>query len=224
VRTVTCERFADSAEDLALGHATEPERAALLDHAASCADCGSLLRDLSATVDRLLELAPDVEPPVGFETRAVAAMRDRRGPAATARRSRRLVVCVAAACIAAGVLAGVGISRLVGEPTRARDTVIAAVIAADVVTPDGSSLGVAEIHREPRARVLVVLDGPHTWRGKWSCDLRRADGSWTTVGTWAADEAPTGAWTTAITSELTASTAMRIRAADGTVIATADFA
>ena len=211
---VTCELFEDAADDLALGYASEPARAALLAHASSCASCGALLRNLSTTVDRLLELAPEAEPPVGFETRAVAMM----GPQKRGRPGARLVGA-AAVCIAIGMLAGIAIARS-GErsaPGGATD------VAASIVTASGTSFGRAELYRRPRARIVIVLDGQTTGHGAWSCDLQARDGSWTTVGVWTASDAPSGVWTSAVADDLAGSSTMRIRGADGTVIATGHF-
>jgi hypothetical protein len=219
--TVTCAHFEDTAEELALGYTSEPQRAELLAHAASCGRCSRLLRDLSTTVDRLLELSPEAEPPIGFETRAMQGMRRGAPPPATGRPSRSILATVAAACTIVGLLAGVGITRATsgGMHSRASDT------AARIVSTRGASLGVVEVYDKPRPRVVVVLDAPRTWRGTWSCELQRPeDGSWARVGTWTSADAPSGAWTAAIPPSLARAHEMRILAGDGTVIATAHFA
>jgi len=70
---LSCETFRELAPELALGTAVGDERAAALDHVRSCAMCRQVLAELTGTVDALLLSAPAVEPPAGFELRALAA-------------------------------------------------------------------------------------------------------------------------------------------------------
>jgi len=70
--TISCDQFDEQAEDLALGHIDEPQRSQLLAHASTCPPCQSLLEGLGTVADRLLLLAPQLEPPAGFESRALA--------------------------------------------------------------------------------------------------------------------------------------------------------
>ena len=58
-----CARFVDQVEELALGGPDGPSRHDLLDHAARCPSCQARLSELSVVVDRLLLLAPSMEPP-----------------------------------------------------------------------------------------------------------------------------------------------------------------
>jgi hypothetical protein len=221
--TAMCERFDAEAEDVALGHASPQSREELLAHASTCARCGRLLRELSATVDRLLELAPAAEPPVGFETRAVSAMSVGTRSSNTARpRQRRVrVIALAAAFAILGLIAGVGITRATGGAHRTRSS----EFGARIVTNSGASLGVAEVYGKPSPRVVVLLDAPHKWSGVWSCELQRADdGSWVKVGSWTSADAPSGVWSSPIPAQLSTARAMRIRGSDGSVIATTRFA
>ena len=60
--------------ELALGLLSGPDRAAGLSHMAACPTCRERVDDLSRVADRLLLLAPDAEPPAGFESRVLAAV------------------------------------------------------------------------------------------------------------------------------------------------------
>jgi hypothetical protein len=61
---------------LALG-LREPGQAALLGHIAICVTCAAHLEDLVAVADGLSLLAPEADPPSGFDGRVLAAARAR---------------------------------------------------------------------------------------------------------------------------------------------------
>ena len=56
---------------MALGIASGDERARVLAHAASCAECRALVREYAALGDELLLAAPEKEPSAGFESRVI---------------------------------------------------------------------------------------------------------------------------------------------------------
>jgi hypothetical protein len=80
---MSCEEFAGSAAELALGVLTGRERAAALKHLDRCDACRESVRQLTMTGEELLGLLPAIEPPPGFETRVL----DRLGIADPALRS-----------------------------------------------------------------------------------------------------------------------------------------
>src|SRR5262245_26309021 len=59
---------------LAAGVAPEEDRAAAARHLAGCPDCRRELESIAYVVDELLPLAPDREPPPGFEARVLARL------------------------------------------------------------------------------------------------------------------------------------------------------
>jgi Putative zinc-finger len=79
-----CEEIRDLAPEIALGVADGEERAEALRHLSACAECRRVVEQLSQVADELLVLAPEHEPPAGFETRVVDAI----VPERPARRSR----------------------------------------------------------------------------------------------------------------------------------------
>jgi hypothetical protein len=93
-----CEEIREITAELALGIAGGEERARALAHAAHCRDCRRELEQLTKVVDDLLLLAPEEEPPVGFEERVLAAMQ----PAKPARKPFRLRALRPLAALAAG--------------------------------------------------------------------------------------------------------------------------
>lgn len=98
-----CEQVREIAPDLAIGIADGQERDAALRHAATCRDCRQLLSELSSVVDELLLLAPEREPPLGFESRTLARL-GRFTP-----RRRRLRGLAIAASFAAALVLGSGV-------------------------------------------------------------------------------------------------------------------
>jgi len=75
---LSCEQVRDLAAELALGSTTGEERAHALVHLSECSECRALVEELSRTADSMLLLAPQHEPPIGFETRALARFTNRR--------------------------------------------------------------------------------------------------------------------------------------------------
>ena len=63
------ERFEADLAELAAGVLDRREEAALLDHLASCPSCATEFEQLASAAKSLLELALEMEPPVGFESR-----------------------------------------------------------------------------------------------------------------------------------------------------------
>ena len=199
---MTCDAFDDAVTELALGHLSEPERSALLAHAGSCARCAAELADIAAVTDGLLELAPEVEPPVGFEQRVVP-------PPARADRRRRVspwLVAAAAAAVVAVYLPG----ALRGDERAAA--------GATVLSAAGEPAGTMKLDD---ASLVLVLDGDADWPGTWSCEVRTDDG-WIEVGTWTAADVVDGTWSVDVDEDVVGSaTAMRVRSGRGDVLYTA---
>ena len=97
-----CEETRELLPELALGILGGEDRARVLDHLTGCADCSSELAALSRAADGLLTLAPQHEPPAGFEDRVLARLR-REHPR---HRARRITTLAAAAALIAIVAAG----------------------------------------------------------------------------------------------------------------------
>jgi hypothetical protein len=99
-----CEETRELLPELALGILGGEDRARALDHLTRCADCSSELAALSRAADGLLALAPQQEPPAGFEDRVLARLRRER----PRHRARRITTFATAAALIA-VLAGGGV-------------------------------------------------------------------------------------------------------------------
>jgi hypothetical protein len=86
--TLTCDELRANAAEMALGILSGTERADALDHMEHCVSCRTLVEGLAQTGDSLLLLAPEADPPIGFETRVASRLADPQAigpvPSATA--------------------------------------------------------------------------------------------------------------------------------------------
>lgn len=96
-----CAEVRDLIPELAIGIASGEDRARALQHLARCPDCRHELEQMSEVADELLLLAPDREPPLGFETRVVGELTGKRR-----NRWRPLVLGAAAALVLAAAAGG----------------------------------------------------------------------------------------------------------------------
>jgi Putative zinc-finger len=98
-----CRETHELITEIALGIADGADRARTLEHVAECPDCRRELERQSAIADELLVLAPEQEPPLGFELGVLRSIH----PPSTKRRSIvRLLPATAAAAAAVAVTAG----------------------------------------------------------------------------------------------------------------------
>jgi hypothetical protein len=146
------------AAELALDVATGADRGRALAHLESCPDCRALVGGLADARDEILLLAPEREPPAGFESRTLARLareaRPRRGP-----RWRRIVSLAVAASLAAAV-AGTGVWLATGSDRQA-----AAQFRTALERADGKYLGVEVLRGPDGARVghVAVYLGRPSW-------------------------------------------------------------
>jgi hypothetical protein len=71
VTALDCTWTLDLAPELALGVLTGPERSETLEHLSTCAPCRTTVAGYTEVVDALTLVAPEVEPPAGFEERVL---------------------------------------------------------------------------------------------------------------------------------------------------------
>jgi hypothetical protein len=105
-----CAEVRDLIGELAAGVASGEERARALAHLATCRDCRQELELATAVVDELVLLAPEREPPLGFESRVLAALEPEPSRSTPPSRRRRLatVALRAAALVLVAALAAGG--------------------------------------------------------------------------------------------------------------------
>jgi anti-sigma-K factor RskA len=212
-----CQMVQDDLAELALGILAGRERAEVLDHLESCAHCGAELESLSTAADTLLMLTPEIEPPLGFESRLSeklreAAQRDR------SRRFRRVSAFAIAAVLVAVLGFGVGVfvsNNGTGSPNRS----VAAAPALAQLTSNGRVMGQVVISTDQPTWMFVTVDSAKL-SGDVSCEVTLNNGQTLTVG-WFNLSGDYSAWAARLTVSAAQVRSARIVAADGAVIASA---
>ncbi len=103
-RAAPCGGNETLATELALGILTGRERAQAFDHLQVCPACRTRVAELGEVVDLLQLVAPEAEPPMGFESGVLR----RIAPAPRSRRPWQYIVAAAAAAVLLVVGAGLG--------------------------------------------------------------------------------------------------------------------
>ena len=161
-----CAAFREVAPEVALGIADGDRRAVALEHLAGCASCRHHLDGLTATLDSLLLVSPEVDPPGGFSDRVLATFDPVADPiadpiaeptpigAGPGGRPRRAWALAAAAVVVLGLAAaGFVVARSAGG-TATGDAAAAAgagreaVLARALKTAGGETVGRVSLHHE----------------------------------------------------------------------------
>jgi Putative zinc-finger len=221
VREMGCEQYGNDLAELALGVLTGRERARVLSHVESCPRCAEELETLSRTADSVLQTAPEMEPPLGFEVRLF----ERMGVTEAPPRRRRLrpsrwvpaVVGIAAAALVLGV--GLSLSSPSSPPTvtaqtkGSHDVVTAALVSNDTTVGHVVTVGGA------KPWMSMMLDDAKV-QGTVRCVVVTEDGKTHTVGTFVARDGY-GAWTAPLHVNPATVRTAEVVSPSGTVVATA---
>jgi negative regulator of sigma E activity len=230
-----CELIQEELAELALGALDGRSRSEALEHVASCPRCRATLEHLSGVTDTLLQLAPEVEPPLGFELRlveklnaanaasaasAASAAKPRATERARQRWYRRAGPLVAAAAVI--LLLGIGVGSLL-MPRGAHNQQQSASpdLATAQLTSHGQVLG--EVMTSPGNPAWMFMTiNENAWSGTVRCEVTLAGGTTQTVGVFTLSHGY-GAWGAPLTSPAGDVRSARLVAADGTVVASAQF-
>jgi hypothetical protein len=150
-----CDEVRALTAELSLGVAAGEDRARAVHHLEHCARCREEVGDLAEVLDELLLLAPEREPPPGFESLVLTKMNPRR----LGRRWQRILALSAAACVAAAIGAG-AVWMGTGEDRRTAESFRAALERAG-----GQYFGVEFLHTGSGGRVghAFVYGGAPSW-------------------------------------------------------------
>lgn len=148
---IGCAELREVAPELALGAVSGDERAQAVAHLTTCPACRQLVNDLTRVADDLLLVAPEVEPPPGFESRVLARLGDEMKPRRRAWRSLAAVAAAAALVVFGGVVG----ATLVDDGERAQPVRTALAISAS-----GRSTCRVVLTGEDPTSLVVSLDGP----------------------------------------------------------------
>ena len=176
-----------------MGVASGEARARSLAHLAGCADCRRELEDVAGIVDELLLLAPEREPPTGFDAKVLAALD--QGP--RSHKFRDGLLLAAAAVLVAAVAGGLtwwhqADDRSVASQYRQVLSIAnGSYLRAAELTTNGASAGsvfayegqpswvfvtVADASSGTYDVRLITRDGDSRWIG--TCTVRDGTGSW----------------------------------------------
>jgi hypothetical protein len=154
------------------------ERALVLEHVDHCEACRELMHELSEVSDELVLLAPNAEPPAGFEQRVLGRLGAAPQPA---RRRWPVAIVASAAAVLAVIAFGLG---------RANGGESSSVHELEMRADSGRVVGDAYLHGADPTWVFVTVPG---WKGENSKEYRLrvtfADGTTTDVdgsGSWGA--------------------------------------
>ena len=219
MRANGCHGYVDELAELALGVLTGRDRAQALAHVESCPRCADELEQLSRVADTVVQAAPEVEPPVGFDVRLF----ERMGVADVRRHRRRirpsLWVPAVAAAAAAALALGLGLSLSSSPaPTVTAQGHHKGVVSADLVE-NGETVGhvVAFGGADPWMSMMLA---DSTARGTVHCVVVTDDGVTHRVGTFVARQGY-GAWIAPLHVNPEDLRSAEVVSPGGTVIATA---
>jgi hypothetical protein len=158
---MTCDELRALAPELALNAVTGTERADALAHLVGCGSCQEYVEELAAIADGLLLLAPEDEPPAGFESRVLG----RAGR--VSRRRWAIVASIAAALVLAAGVGGVVARQLDRRELGVNQDYVSAVIglggrslrAAPMVDTTGRKVGQVFVYDGSPSWVYVSVDG-----------------------------------------------------------------
>ena len=223
-----CEAYEDELAELALGVLTGRERSQVLAHVESCPRCAEDLEILSRTADTVLQAAPDMEPPLGFEVRLFDRMGVTDAAPVRHRRLRRSRWVPAVVGVAAAALAlGVGLSVTTSSSTTTPPTQQSApspshddgqVVKAALVS-NGETVGHVMTFGGDKPWLSMTLDDS-TAHGTVRCVVVTEDGQVHTVGTFETREGY-GAWMAPLHVDPATVHKAEVVSPSGTVIATA---
>jgi hypothetical protein len=209
---LTCAQLHDCGAELALGVLPGRERAAAVAHLQHCAECRAYIRDLSPMADGLLDLVPAAEPPPGFESRVLRRMGLPTRPP-WHRLGRILAAATAAAALALG---GWAVGNASAPTTHS-------ALRTAVLTAQGRHIGEAYAYTGPSPWLYMTLDADEIADDPTvRCQVVRADGSISTVGTFRMDDGYAH-WGSPFPARSSPVTAVRLLAPEGSVLATSDF-
>jgi hypothetical protein len=233
----SCDEYTANLAELALGILTGRERSATLAHVDSCPRCAEELEQLAHAADAVVMVAPELEPPMGFEVRLFNRMglneaelvtEPAPGRAAPVRplapvrwiSSRpRWVMAAAAAVIALAI--GLSIGWNTGSGRGGSPRAEGAEVASAHLLANGNTVGSVNTYGGSKPWMLVTL--ADSWSdGKVTCEVVTANGVTHKVGSFTAKDGY-GAWGAPLRVAPQDIKKAEVVSSNGTVIATASL-
>lgn len=212
-----CEHREDLSE-LALGVLTGRDRARVLAHVEACPHCAEELEQLSRAADAVVQVAPEAEPPMGFEVRLF----ERMGLADVRSRHRfrppRWAVGALSAAAAVAALA-VGLSLGLSSSPPPTSSAAPHHVSTANLEEQGAVVGRVVTHAgaHPWMSMTLIDSSAH---GRVNCVVVTSDGVRHEVGTFVAQKGY-GAWAAPLPVDPHDIRSAEVVAPSGTVIGTA---
>jgi hypothetical protein len=212
-----CEEIQEDLTAIALGILSGRRRSEVLGHVENCPRCSSELEHLSIVADTVLQLAPEVDPPIGFELRLAQRLQASGTPRRPKRFRRASSLAIAAAVT---VVVGFGAATLVG--TRSSNNEIRSTTAnltSATLSSHGQDVGEVFVSAGKPAWMFMTIDS-RSWSGVVTCEVILAGGKIETIGQFALSGGY-GAWGAPLTSSAGQVRSARLITAKGVVLASA---
>lgn len=165
-----CIELRDMVAELAVGALGGGERARAVAHLSVCPHCRQEAADLTRVADDLLLLAPETEPPPGFESRVLASLGRHRSATRPPARHRLRMLAAAAALIVAAV--GGGVAARVTAP----DEEPAQVRTALALSASGRATCRVVVTGGDPASLVLTLDGSSGFSADYVVEAQPATG------------------------------------------------
>ena len=213
-----CDAMRDDLATIALGIESGRRRAEVLAHVERCSSCSDELERLSIVADAVLDLAPEIEPPLGFEMRLARRLQTGAPSRAPVRRRRAGAFALAAAVL---VVLGLGVGVLVSSPTSTNPGPASSRLAEANLSSSGHVVGKVILSAGEPSWMLMTIDSG-SWSGPVTCEVVLAGGKVETIGRFNL-AGGYGAWGAPLSSPAREVRGARLVAPDGTVLASASL-
>jgi hypothetical protein len=219
-----CEEFSGHLAELALGILTGRERAATLAHVESCPRCADELEQLSRAADAVVRVAPEIEPPVGFEVRLFSRMGVVDVTPIRRRPPRWVLGAVAAAAAAVALVVGLSVGLSTGTHTHtpgpsATTKPASTPFAQAALVENGHPVGHVFLYGGSKPWMFMTL-ADSSAQGHVNCVVVTRDGVTHMVGAFSADGGY-GAWGAPLHVAPATVVTAEVVSPNGAVIATA---
>jgi anti-sigma-K factor RskA len=212
--------------ELAVGVLDGRDRSLLLDHVGECASCTAELEDLTTAADSLVQLAPEVDPPVGFESRIFDQIRATPTPI-TSRSTlwHKRPLQIAAVVVVLALAFGIGWAVHPTPSTVPRTNAVSAINDDHVdqasLVSEGQSYGKVSLYAGSPGWLFMTVSSAD-WSGKVWCTVTSKDGTTKRIGSFDLVNGQ-GAWGVPLATGAESVASAQVVAADGTVLAQAHF-
>jgi len=216
--TKYCDPIREDLVEFALGTLSGRSRSRVLDHLESCSSCSAELASMAAVADTMLWLAPEAEPPLGFEMRVVERFRNIDGRRAVTRRRSAAVWAVAAALVA---VVGFGLGAMATSHNSTNQISANARPTMARLTANGHDLGQVFLSSGNPSWIMMTVDGGSRSGVVW-CEVTLTSGRTETIGEFALSRGY-GSWIAPFNGSGSQVRSAQLVDAKGTVLARASL-